>query len=151
MDFFLFQEVMSWVSSTFTYTPNHNFHGKDSFLVLSKDESGAVSQLLTIQIAVLVNPCINEGVCGGIYFVHFISRHLFSLFCWDLYYTPIRPFPGTTHHDALWRSCSFSHSSNTLEQATHHTHTLKRHFHWTHLSQYFKPIRFVTLVKNLRI
>ncbi|XP_033637723.1 uncharacterized protein LOC117298529 [Asterias rubens] len=58
-------EKMSLVSSTFSYTPDHNFHGKDIVLVLSEDKSGAVSQLLTIEIAVLVNPCINEGVCGG--------------------------------------------------------------------------------------
>ncbi|XP_071798137.1 uncharacterized protein [Asterias amurensis] len=58
-------EMISWVSSLFTYTPYHNFHGKDSFLVLSVDKSGAVSQLLTIEIAVLLNPCLNEGVCGG--------------------------------------------------------------------------------------
>ena len=64
---------MSWVSSTFSYTPDHNFHGKDIVLVLSEDKSGAVSQLLTIEIAVLVNPCINEGVCGGIYLIHFMS------------------------------------------------------------------------------
>ncbi|XP_033637389.1 uncharacterized protein LOC117298318 isoform X2 [Asterias rubens] len=58
-------EKMSWVSSTFSYAPNHNFHGKDIVLVLSEDKSGAVSQLLTIEIAVLINPCINGGVCGG--------------------------------------------------------------------------------------
>ena len=66
---------MSWVSSTFSYAPNHNFHGKDSVLVLSEDKSGAVSQLLTIEIAVLINPCINGGVCGGMY-IHFKERCL---------------------------------------------------------------------------
>ena len=28
-------------------------------------------------------------------------------------------FPRTAHHDTLWRSGLFSHSSNTLERATH--------------------------------
>ena len=56
---------MSWVSSTFTYTPNPNYHGKDSFLVLAMDKSGSVSQRLRVEIAVLVNPCINNGICGG--------------------------------------------------------------------------------------
>ncbi|XP_022102001.1 uncharacterized protein LOC110985344 [Acanthaster planci] len=58
-------EDMSWTTSTFTYTPNSNYHGRDSFRVLVEDRSQAVSQLLEVQIAVLVNPCINEGICRG--------------------------------------------------------------------------------------
>ncbi|XP_038050876.1 uncharacterized protein LOC119724026 [Patiria miniata] len=59
------KEDMRWITTTFTYTPNTNYHGKDSFLVLADDRSGAKSQLLEVQIAVLVNPCINDGVCRG--------------------------------------------------------------------------------------
>ncbi|XP_038062441.1 uncharacterized protein LOC119732930 [Patiria miniata] len=59
------EEDLSWTTSTFTYAPNPNYHGRDSFLVLAEDLSGAVSQLLEVQIAVLVNPCIHEGVCRG--------------------------------------------------------------------------------------
>ncbi|XP_022103297.1 uncharacterized protein LOC110986025 [Acanthaster planci] len=56
---------MTWIVSRFTYAPYPNYHGRDSFLVLVEDQLGAVSQLLEVQIAVLVNPCINGGICRG--------------------------------------------------------------------------------------
>ncbi|XP_022105060.1 uncharacterized protein LOC110986994 [Acanthaster planci] len=59
------EEDMSWTTSRFSYAPNPNYHGRDSFLVLVEDQSGAVSQLLEVQIAVLANPCINDGICRG--------------------------------------------------------------------------------------
>ena len=61
---------MSWAMSAFTYVPDPNYHGQDSFLVLVEDEAGAVSQLLEVQIAVLANPCINKGTCSGRFTQH---------------------------------------------------------------------------------
>ncbi|XP_038050728.1 uncharacterized protein LOC119723897 [Patiria miniata] len=58
-------EDMSWTTSMYTYAPNPNYHGRDSFLVLAEDLSGAMSQILEVQIAVLTNPCIHEGICRG--------------------------------------------------------------------------------------
>ncbi|XP_070573546.1 uncharacterized protein [Ptychodera flava] len=56
---------LAWVFSTLTYIPEKDFHGEDSFKLNAVDQSGAHSDVITVKVYVLANPCLNGGVCNG--------------------------------------------------------------------------------------
>ncbi|XP_070573548.1 uncharacterized protein [Ptychodera flava] len=55
---------LAWVFSTLTYIPEKDFHGEDSFKLNAVDQSGAHSDVITVKVHVLANPCFNGGVCN---------------------------------------------------------------------------------------
>ncbi|KAI8510725.1 hypothetical protein Bbelb_116410, partial [Branchiostoma belcheri] len=59
------QEKYSWVAVGFTYVPDMNFYGHDQVRVYAHDQSGKRSDVLTFNIFVLENRCMNGGLCAG--------------------------------------------------------------------------------------
>ncbi|XP_019617780.1 PREDICTED: uncharacterized protein LOC109465079 [Branchiostoma belcheri] len=58
-------EKYSWVAVGFTYVPDMNFYGHDQVRVYAHDQSGKRSDVLTFNIFVLENRCMNGGLCTG--------------------------------------------------------------------------------------
>ncbi|XP_070560578.1 uncharacterized protein [Ptychodera flava] len=56
---------LAWVFSSLAYVPDKDFHGQDSFKLNAIDRSGAHSEVITLKVYVLANPCENGGVCNG--------------------------------------------------------------------------------------
>ncbi|XP_070573770.1 uncharacterized protein [Ptychodera flava] len=59
------RDRLAWVFSALMYTPFVDFTGKDSFKINAIDQDGAYSQVAVIDVFVLVNPCVNGGICTG--------------------------------------------------------------------------------------
>ncbi|XP_070573742.1 uncharacterized protein [Ptychodera flava] len=59
------RDRLAWVFSALEYTPFVDFTGKDSFKINAIDQDGAYSQVAMIDVFVLVNPCMNGGICTG--------------------------------------------------------------------------------------
>ncbi|XP_019632640.1 PREDICTED: uncharacterized protein LOC109476195 [Branchiostoma belcheri] len=58
-------EKYSWVAVGFTYVPDMTFYGHDQVRVYAHDQSGKRSDVLTFNIFVLENRCMNGGLCTG--------------------------------------------------------------------------------------
>ncbi|XP_078588760.1 uncharacterized protein LOC144869379 [Branchiostoma floridae x Branchiostoma japonicum] len=58
-------EQYSWVAVGFTYIPNMDFYGHDQVRVYAHDQSGKRSDVLTFDLFVLENRCMNGGFCSG--------------------------------------------------------------------------------------
>ena len=67
-DTFLLQDALSWLMANFTYTPNMNYIGMDSFRFFVRDQHGVTSQLLVVDIDVY-EPCISDDcLCEGLFY-----------------------------------------------------------------------------------
>ncbi|XP_077996024.1 uncharacterized protein LOC144449371 [Glandiceps talaboti] len=59
------EDRLSWVFSTITYFPAEGYFGEDSFQINALDQDGFHSEVLTVHVHVLVNPCMNGARCIG--------------------------------------------------------------------------------------
>ena len=55
----------TWFTTNMSYTPHSQFTGYDEFKVVARDRGGLYSKELSVQAAVLKNPCVNGGLCKG--------------------------------------------------------------------------------------
>ncbi|XP_035673095.1 uncharacterized protein LOC118413675 [Branchiostoma floridae] len=58
-------EQYSWVAIGFTYIPDMDFYGHDQVRVYAHDQGGKSSDVLTFDLFVLENRCMNGGFCTG--------------------------------------------------------------------------------------
>ncbi|XP_070572901.1 uncharacterized protein [Ptychodera flava] len=59
------QDRLAWVFAAVRYMPPVEYIGKDSFKINAVDQEGAHSEVATISVYVLANPCLNGGSCRG--------------------------------------------------------------------------------------
>lgn len=77
--------AMDWQSKTLVYHQNANFTG--TIKVVAEDSSGTFSDVLTIQIAVVINKCQNGGVCTSLSASKYTCDNLQRTTDFDTYYT----------------------------------------------------------------
>ncbi|XP_070572851.1 uncharacterized protein [Ptychodera flava] len=59
------RDRLAWVFSAVRYMPPVEYIGEDSFKINAVDQEGAHSEVATISVYVLANPCLNGGSCRG--------------------------------------------------------------------------------------
>ncbi|XP_070573736.1 uncharacterized protein [Ptychodera flava] len=59
------RDRLAWVFAAVRYMPPVEYIGEDSFKINAVDQEGAHSEVATISVHVLANPCLNGGSCRG--------------------------------------------------------------------------------------
>ncbi|XP_077996021.1 uncharacterized protein LOC144449367 [Glandiceps talaboti] len=59
------EDRLSWVFSTITYFPEEGYFGEDLFQLNALDQDGFPSEVLTVHVHVLIDPCMNGARCIG--------------------------------------------------------------------------------------